>query len=133
MRSVASRLLGDLTNGAGDCSISFPEEEYSVNLLTSIRRTVIPFIMGWLLSLPIGPYIATDAAAVEAGLAVIIGAIYYVVMRVAEEQGIPVASFFLAFGRTTSPIYAEDTGLLAEVSEDERLDTDGGDGSVANS
>jgi len=104
-----------------------------VNLLMSIRRTVIPFVMGWLLSLPIGPYIAADAAAVEAGLAVIIGAIYYVVMRVAEENGIPVASFFLAFGRTTAPIYAEDTGTLSEVSEDERLDTDGGDGSVANS
>ena len=104
-----------------------------MNLLTSIRRTLIPFIMGWLLSLPVGPYIANDAAAVEAGLAVIIGSIYYVVMRIAEEQGIPVASFFLAFGRTTSPIYAEDTGTLAEVSEDERLDADGGDGSVANS
>lgn len=103
-----------------------------MNLLTSIRRTVIPFIMGLLLSLPIGPYIAQDSAQIEAALAVFIGAVYYIVMRIAEERGIHVASYFLAFGPTATPVYA-DTGVLSEVDESERLDTDGGDGSVANS
>lgn len=103
-----------------------------MDLLTSLRRTIIPFVMGYLLSLPIGPYLADNASEIEAALAVVIGSVYYIVMRFAEDRGIPVASYFLAFGPTPAPVYY-DTGVLAEVDEDERLDADGGEGSVANS
>lgn len=101
-----------------------------MDFLTSLRRTIIPFVMGWVAHLPIAPYI--DAAEVEAALVVLLGGVYYAVARFFEEQGYPVASYFIAFGKVPSPVYY-DTGVLAEVNEDDRLDIDGGDGSVANS
>ena len=92
-----------------------------MDLLTSLRRTIIPMIMGWLLSLPIGPYI--DERAVETALVAIIGAAYYAVMRLLEERGIRVASFLIGLGMTPSPAY-HDTGVIAEVPEADRQDAD---------
>jgi len=74
-----------------------------MNLQTSIRRTVVPMIMGWLASLPIAPYV--DQAAVETALVAVIGAGYYALMRVLEERGSHVASFLIGMGVTMPPRY----------------------------
>lgn len=74
-----------------------------MDLLTSIRRTVVPMIMGWVVSLPIAPYV--DAAAVETALVAILGAAYYAVLRVLEDRGIRVASFLIGMGFTVAPKY----------------------------
>ena len=74
-----------------------------MDLLTSIRRTVVPMVMGWLMTLPIGPYI--DERAVETALVALLGAVYYAVMRVLEDRGIRVASFLVGFGFTVAPKY----------------------------
>ena len=76
------------------------------SLLTSIRRTVVPMVMGWLMTLPIGPYI--DERAVETALVALLGAAYYAVMRVLEERGIRVASFLVGLGYTVAPKYQDD-------------------------
>jgi len=77
-----------------------------MDLLTSIRRTVVPMVMGWLMTLPIGPYI--DERAVETALVALLGAAYYAVMRVLEERGIRVASFLVGLGYTVAPKYQDD-------------------------
>ena len=74
-----------------------------MDLLTSIRRTVVPMIMGWVVSLPIAPYV--DAAAVETALVAILGAAYYAVLRVLEDRGIRAASFLIGMGFTVAPKY----------------------------
>jgi hypothetical protein len=75
----------------------------TVDLLTSIRRTVVPMVMGWLMTLPIGPYV--DERAVETALVALLGAAYYAVMRLLEERGIRVASFLIGLGFTVAPKY----------------------------
>jgi hypothetical protein len=77
-----------------------------MDLLTSIRRTVVPMVMGWLMTLPIGPYI--DERAVETALVALLGAVYYAVMRLLEERGIKVASFLIGLGVTVAPKYQDD-------------------------
>jgi len=76
-----------------------------VDLLTSIRRTVVPMVMGWIISLPIAPYV--DERAVETALVALIGAAYYAVMRLLEERGIKVASFLIGLGFTVAPRYED--------------------------
>lgn len=100
-----------------------------MNLLTSIRRTVIPFFVGWILSLPVGRLF--DESELTGLLTVALGTVYYVAARWAEEQGLPWASWFIAFGPTTTPHYDVDTGVLADVPMTDRLAKDTGDGSVA--
>jgi len=77
-----------------------------VDLLTSLRRTIVPMVMGWLISLPIGPYI--DERSVETALVAIIGAAYYAVMRLLEERGIRLASFLIGLGVTVAPKYQDE-------------------------
>jgi len=77
-----------------------------VNLQTSIRRTIIPMIMGWIAHLPVAPFI--DAAEVEKALVVILAAAYYSTLRLLEERGVPAAGWWIAFGRTPKPEYPED-------------------------
>ena len=74
-----------------------------MDLLTSIRRTVVPMVMGWLMTLPIGPYV--DERAVETALVALLGAAYYAVMRLLEERGVKVASFLIGLGFTVAPKY----------------------------
>jgi len=76
-----------------------------VNLQTSIRRTVVPMVMGWIASLPIAPLI--DAQQVEAALVVLLGAAYYASLRWLEERGVDAAGWWIAFGRTSAPEYSE--------------------------
>jgi hypothetical protein len=75
------------------------------DLLTSVRRTVVPFLMGWLGSLPFSQFV--DSAEVESALVVIIGSAYYAVFRWLESRGVPAASWWIAFGRTPAPTYPE--------------------------
>jgi hypothetical protein len=74
-----------------------------VDLLTSLRRTIIPMVMGWVLSLPIAPYV--DERAVETALVALLGAAYYAVLRLLEERGVRVASFLIGLGFTVAPKY----------------------------
>ena len=62
-------------------------------------------VMGWLLTLPIGPYV--DERAVETALVALLGAAYYAVMRVLEDRGVKVASFLIGLGFTVAPKYDE--------------------------
>lgn len=76
-----------------------------MNLQTSIRRTVVPMVMGWLASLPFAHLI--DAQEVEAALVVLLGAAYYSVLRWLEDRGVDTAGWWIAFGRTPAPKYEE--------------------------
>ena len=76
-----------------------------MNLQTSIRRTVVPMVMGWLGSLPLAPLI--DAQQVEAALVVVLGAGYYSVLRWLEDRGVDAAGWWIAFGRTPAPRYED--------------------------
>jgi len=76
-----------------------------VNLQTSIRRTVVPMVMGWIASLPIAPLI--DTVEVERALVVLIGAAYYAGLRFLEERGIDAAGWWIGFGRTSKPEYPQ--------------------------
>lgn len=77
----------------------------SRDFLTSIRRTVIPMVMGWIASLPIAPFI--DVVEVERALVVVFGAAYYAALRWLEDRGINAAGWWIAFGRTPKPAYLE--------------------------
>ena len=76
-----------------------------MNLQTSIRRTVVPMVMGWLMALPIAPYV--DTQAVEMALVAMLGAVYYGVTRFLEDRGFPVAGWMVGFGSTPPPEYPE--------------------------
>jgi hypothetical protein len=76
-----------------------------MNLLTSIRRTVVPMVMGWLMALPMAPYV--DAQAVEMALVAMLGAVYYGVTRFLEDRGFPFAGWMVGFGSTPAPEYPE--------------------------
>jgi len=77
-----------------------------VDLLTSIRRTVVPMVVGWLGSLPLAPFV--DTVEVERALVVVIGATYYATLRWLEERGVDAAGWWIAFGRTPAPTYVAD-------------------------
>jgi hypothetical protein len=75
------------------------------DLLTSLRRTVVPFVMGWIISLPIAQFV--DTAEIERALVVLLGSAYYGAFRWLESQGVPAASWWIAFGTTPAPTYPE--------------------------
>ena len=60
-------------------------------------------VMGWLMTLPIGPYV--DERAVETALVALLGAAYYAVLRLLEERGIRLASLLIGLGVTLPPKY----------------------------
>jgi hypothetical protein len=76
-----------------------------MNLQTSIRRTVVPMVMGWVAHLPIAQFV--DVEQVEAALVVLLGAVYYSVLRWLEVRGVDAAGWWIAFGRTPAPEYSE--------------------------
>lgn len=76
-----------------------------MNLQTSIRRTVIPMIMGWVASLPVAPLI--DSAELERALVVVLAGAYYAALRFLEERGLDAAGWWIAFGRTPKPEYRD--------------------------
>ena len=77
----------------------------TVNLQTSIRRTVVPMVMGWVASQPFAALI--DTGEVEAALVVVLGAAYYSVLRWLEDRGVNAAGWWIAFGRTPAPEYPD--------------------------
>ncbi len=76
-----------------------------MNLQTSIRRTVVPMVMGWVALLPIAQFV--DVEQVEAALVVLLGAVYYSTLRWLEVRGVDAAGWWIAFGRTPKPEYPE--------------------------
>lgn len=81
------------------------------DLFTSLRRTVIPMVVGWVATLPISQFV--DLGQLEAALVVVFGSIYYGTLRWLENRGVPAASWWIAFGRTAAPVYpaeVEDAG-----------------------
>ena len=62
-------------------------------------------VMGWLMALPIAPYV--DVQAVEMALVAILGAVYYAVTRFLEEREFPFAGWLVGFGATPAPVYPE--------------------------
>ena len=76
-----------------------------MNLQTSIRRTVVPMVMGWVALLPIAQFV--DVEQVEAALVVLLGAAYYSTLRWLEVRGVDAAGWWIAFGRTPKPEYPE--------------------------
>lgn len=78
----------------------------NLDLLTSLRRTIVPFVMGWLVTLPVAQFI--DTAEVERALVVLIGSAYYAALRWLESRGVPAASWWIAFGPTPAPTYQQD-------------------------
>ena len=76
-----------------------------MNLQTSIRRTVVPMVMGWVAHLPIA--VLVDVEQVEAALVVLLGAVYYSTLRWLEVRGVDAAGWWIAFGRTPAPEYSE--------------------------
>ena len=77
-----------------------------MNLHASIRRTLVPMVMGWIGSLPVGQLV--DLEAVEGLIVVAIGAVYYSTLRWLEDRGVQAAGWWLAFGRTPEPKYFEE-------------------------
>jgi hypothetical protein len=75
------------------------------DLFTSVRRTIVPMIMGWIATLPVSQFV--DTQQVEAALVVLFGSIYYAGLRTLESKGVPAASWWIAFGRTSAPVYPE--------------------------
>ena len=100
-----------------------------MNLWMSIRRTVIPYLVGALLATPVAAVFSAEDLTTM--LTILIGSLYYALARWAEEQGYPVASWFIAFGPAPTPHYDIDTGVVADVPLEEWLATDTGEGSVA--
>jgi hypothetical protein len=78
------------------------------DLFISVRRTVIPMIMGWVATLPVSQFV--DTQQVEAALVVLFGSIYYAALRALESNGVPAASWWIAFGKTSAPVYLEADG-----------------------
>lgn len=100
-----------------------------MNLWMSIRRTVIPYLVGALLATPVALVIGQDDLTTV--LTIVLGSVYYSLARVAEEKGYPWASWFIAFGPSPTPHYDVDTGVLAEVALSEWLSKDVGEGATA--
>lgn len=80
-------------------------EEKNTDLLMSVRRTVVPMVMGWLASLPVSQFI--DLGEIEAALVLLLGTAYYASLRTLEAKGIPAAGWWIAFGRTPQPKYED--------------------------
>lgn len=78
-------------------------EPNSRNLKTSIRRTVVPAVMGWVASLPIAPFV--DQPELERALVVLLASAYYAGLRWLEDRGVDAAGWWIAFGRTPKPHY----------------------------
>ena len=81
-------------------------EATSTDLKMSIRRTVVPAVMGWVASLPIAPFI--DQAELERAVVVVLAAGYYAALRWLEDRGVDAAGWWIAFGRTPKPHYFEE-------------------------
>jgi hypothetical protein len=56
-----------------------------MNLLASLLRTVVPLLAGWVLTVTGALGIEAEDAAVAGGVTVAVSAVYYLLLRLAEE------------------------------------------------
>lgn len=59
-----------------------------MNLLASLLRTVVPLLAGWVLTVTGALGIEADSTAVAGGITVLVTAVYYLVLRLAEAAAI---------------------------------------------
>ena len=79
-----------------------------MNLWTSIRRTVIPTVVGAIMATAAGPFL--DEVLVTEAVVALFAAVYYTAARLLEEAGVTWASVLLGGG--TAPHYEQDTDTL---------------------
>ena len=79
-----------------------------MNLWTSIRRTLVPTLVGAIMATAAGPLL--DETLVTEALVAVFAAVYYTAVRLLEEAGFGWASALLGGG--TAPHYEQDTDLL---------------------
>ena len=79
-----------------------------MNLWTSIRRTVIPTVVGAIMATAAGPLL--DEQLVTEAVVALFAALYYTAARLLEEAGFRWASVLLGGG--TAPHYEPDTDTL---------------------
>ena len=79
-----------------------------MNLWTSIRRTVIPTLVGAIMATAAGPLL--DEQLVTEAVVALCAALYYTAARLLEEAGFRWASVLLGGG--TAPHYEPDTDTL---------------------
>lgn len=89
-------------------------------MLTSIRRTLIPVIVGAAMASALGPYL--DENLLTEALVALFTAVYYVGLRMLERAGFAWATVMLGGG--SEPEYTVDTGVLAGVSVADQSDED---------
>lgn len=56
-----------------------------MNLLASITRTLVPLLVGWIVTVTGALGIEADEVAVAGGVTVAVSAVYYLLLRLAEE------------------------------------------------
>lgn len=81
------------------------------DLLISLRRTLVPIIIGIISGSFLGPYIDPDA--LKSVISGVISGVYYSLLRLAETK-IPSVGFLL--GARQQPVYAD----VAAAAEDDR-------------
>jgi len=74
-------------------------EQARRDLLTSLKRTVVPMVVGAVAATGVGPYIDLEALALVLGSG--ISVVYYAVVRLAEEKA-PAAGILLGAGHKPS-------------------------------
>ena len=72
------------------------------------RRTLVPTVVGAVMASAAGPWL--DETLVTEAAVAFFAAVYYLLVRVAEESGVRWASLLLGGG--TAPHYERDTDLL---------------------
>lgn len=95
---VASRRTAlQLSSATGDTDTIRP-----AMLITSVIRTVVPIIVGYLLSLPVSDAIGLTDENLTPAVSVLLSIVYYVVVRLIERHK-PAAGVLL--GKPTQPVY----------------------------
>lgn len=102
-----------------------------MNLWMSIRRTVVPLLVGSTMASMLGPFL--DETVVTEFFVAVLASVYYIVFRVLEQQGHSWATVFLAAGVAPTPHYDFDVGVGAEVDVEDWVSSDGSEGSTADS
>ena len=80
-----------------------------MNLWTSIRRTLVPTVVGAIMATAAGPLL--DEAILTEAVVALFAVLYYTGMRLLEESGVTWASMLLGGG--TAPHYEQDTDTLS--------------------
>ena len=93
------------------------------NLWASLRRTLVPIVVGSIMASAAGPYL--DERLVTEAVVAVAAVIYYAVFRALELAGVSWASLLL--GSRLMPHYDLDTGVVAEVPLSQQVADDPAD------